>query len=346
MPAVETSRENRPAVGRNPHDPGLGGSAGEGSCAKRPAVGRNPHDPLDRALATLAERQHGVVALRQLERLGLTASGARNRVARGRLHRVHRGVYAVGHPAIAPRGRIMAAVLACGIGTAASHRTSTSLFDLGLRSSALIDVTAPRAAGRGRAGIRVHSAATLTARDVTTIDGIPCTTLARTLLDIAGEVTRRELERAVDRAEVLRLLDVAAIDDVLARADGRRGAAVLRSVLAEHRAGSTLTRNELEERFLAVCRAAAVAPDGVNHWIADPDGGGFEADFLWRDARLVAEVDGRDVHATRRAFEHDRRRDQRLMRLGWRVVRFTWRQVTAEPEHVAATVRALVAHAG
>lgn len=133
-----------------------------------------------------------------------------------------------------------------------------------------------------------------------------------------------------------------AIDDVLARADGRRGAALLTSVLDEHTLGCTITRNDLEEAFLQICRAIGLPPDHVNAWIPFPDGGGAEADFLWATERLIVEVDGRDVHATRRAFETDRRRDQRLATLGYRVIRFTWRQVIDEPRHVAATLRALV----
>lgn len=193
----------------------------------------------------------------------------------------------------------------------------------------------------------MHSGCTLAPRDVTVIDSIPCMTFARTLLDVAADATRRELERAIDRAEQRRVLDATIIDDVLARANGRHGTRLLRSVLDEHRAGSTFTRSELEERFLALCRRAALPPDGVNVWIPfpAPDGGGAEADFVWRTQRLIVEVDGRDVHATRRAFETDRRRDQRLMLLGWRVVRFTWRQVMLEPEYVERTLRHLLASA-
>ncbi|MDQ3721783.1 MAG: endonuclease domain-containing protein [Actinomycetota bacterium] len=203
-------------------------------------------------------------------------------------------------------------------------------------------MTTPGSIGRRRRGIRIHSGATLTAADVTVIDSIPSTTLARTLLDVSEDAGRRELERAIDRAEQQRLLDMGAIDDVLARANGRRGAALLRAVLTQHRAGSTLTRSELEERFLAIGRAAGLPPDAVNAWIPYPDGGGAEADFLWRAQRLIVEVDGRDVHTTRRAFHADRRRDQRLMLLGWRVVRFTWRQVTHESGSVATTLRGLL----
>lgn len=164
----------------------------------------------------------------------------------------------------------------------------------------------------------------------------------RTFLDIAESGVRRDVERALDRAETRRVLDTAAIDDVLDRANGRRGGRLLREVLAEHRVGSTLTRSELEEAFLRVCRDAHLPPDAVNAWIPFPAGSGAEADFVWRAQHLVVEVDGRDVHTTRRAFESDRRRDQRLATLGWRVVRFTWRQVTHDAAHVAATLRCLL----
>ncbi len=281
----------------------------EGSCAKRPYTGRNPQDPLDRAVAERALQQHGVVAGRQLAELGLSASGTRNRVASGRLHRVHRGVFAVGHAGLTQNGRFMAAVLACGPGAVASYFCAGVLLSLGLGVRRLIDVTAPGSRGRRRDGIRVHSAATLTPADVTVIDNIPCTTLARTLLDLAEIAGRRELERALDRAEQQRVLDVRSLEDVLTRGNGRRGAQLLRAVLGEHTAGSTLTRNDLEEAFLAICRAAEHPPDAVNGWIPFPDGGGAQPDFLWRDERLVAEVDGRSVHATRRAFQSDRRRD-------------------------------------
>ena len=146
-------------------------------------------------------------------------------------------------------------------------------------------------------------------------------------------------------AEQRRLLDAALIDEVLARAIGRRGAGALRAVLDRHRAGSTLTRSDLEEAFLRICREARLPPTAVNAWIPYPDGGGAEADFLWRPQQLNAEVDGREFHATRRAFESDRRRDQRLVALGYRVVRFTWRQVVDTRHDVVTTLRALLAEA-
>ena len=238
--------------------------------------------------------------MRQIAALGLSASGVRNRVAKGRLHGLHRGVVTVvPPPLLTQRGRIMAATLACEIGTASSHRAASTLFELRLAMRRWIDVTTPGSKARRRPGIHIHSGATLAAADVTVIDNIPCTTLARTLLDVAEDATGREIERALDRAEQQQILDMRAIDDVLARAAGRRGAKLLRSVLAEHRVGSTLTRNDFEEAFLAICRAIELPPDAVNVWIAFPDGGGAEADFLFRDQRLIAEVDGRDPHSVR-----------------------------------------------
>jgi hypothetical protein len=237
----------------------------------------------------------------------------------------------------------MAATLASGPDAVVSHRSAGELHELHLRTGAVVDITSPGRCGRGRPGIRVHSSETLASGDVTVIDSIPCTTFSRTLLDLAADATRRELERAIDRAEQRRLLDMTVIDDVFARADGRHGTRALRAVLSEHRAGSTFTRSELEERFLEICRTAGLPPDGVNLWIAYPDGGGAEGDFVWRDRRLVVEVDGRDVHTTCRAFESDRRRDQRLMLLGWRVVRFTWRQVVLESDYVVKTLCRLLA---
>ncbi len=313
----------------------------EGSPRNRPHAGRKRADPLDRRICELAARQHGAIAIRQIVALGLSASAIRNRVAQGRLHRLHSGVVAVVPPILlSQRGRIMAATLACQVGTVASHRASTALLELGLSLRPWIDVTTPAAKARRRPGIRIHSGATLTAADVTVIDNIPCTTLARTLLDIAEDGTRREVERALDRAELARILDMRAIDDVLSRSNGRHGAKLLCAVLEEHRVGSTPARNKLEEAFLKIARDIGLPPDAVNQWIAFPDGGGAEADFVYAAKRLIVETDGRDAHTVKKAFASDRRRDQRLMLLGR--VRFPWQQVMFESAEVAATLRGLL----
>jgi Protein of unknown function (DUF559)/Transcriptional regulator, AbiEi antitoxin len=301
---------------------------------------------VDRAIARIAERQHGVLSLLQLRALGFGTRAVSARVAAGRLHRVYRGVYAVGHPRLTIKGRWMAAVLACGPGAVLSHRDAAALWGIRKSGRAAIDVMTPRRGGRSLSGIDVHRTRRLQPEDTTKVAGIPCTTVARTLLDLAEVVNRRQVERACDQADLERLLDATALDAVLSRANGRRGAPVLYAILDEYAIGQTVTRSEMEERFLALCERAGLPRPEVNAWIVRPDGAHAQADFLWREQRLIVETDGRAAHGTRRAFEHDRRRDQQLMLAGWRVIRVTWRQLTREPEELARTVQALLAAAG
>ena len=206
------------------------------------------------------------------------------------------------------------------------------LFELGLARRAWVDVTTPGATGYRRRGIRVHDGMTLHEDDVIEIDGIPCTSLARTLLDIAEDGTRREVERALDHAELARILDMRAIDDVLSRSNGRRGAKLLRAVLDEHHVGSTLTRNKLEEAFLRIARdVGAAARHGQSNGSPSPTAVAPRPTSSTAPKRLIVETDGRDAHTVRKAFKSDRIRDQRLMLLGWRVVRLPWQQVMFEP---------------
>jgi hypothetical protein len=317
----------------------------ETSGSKRRHGGRfEPDVPLERAIALRAKVQHGVIALLQLLALGLSASAVRSRVACGRLHRVHAGVFAVGHAPLTREGHYMAAVLACGDGASLCCREGAALRGLRASNRAKVDVISPRRPGRQRSGIDAHTSTTLLPRDVETISGIRCTSVARTLLDLAAVLPRRAVERAFDQAEVLRVLDARQIEDVLQRNKGHHGHRTLRSILDEHAAGSTVTRNDLEEAFLAICRGAGLPQPEVNVWITlEPTG--CEADFLWRAYGLIAETDGRDVHAIKRAFETDRLRDQRLMLAGYRVVRFPWRQVLMEPASVRATLAGLLRQA-
>jgi hypothetical protein len=280
-----------------------------------------------------------VVSLAQLQSCGLSSSGVRQRVAAGRLTRIHRGVYAVGHGRLTMHGRWMAAVLAYGPRAVLSHRSAAGLHGIRPDNRANTDITLPSPSARRRTGIDVHRSSTFAAVDITEIDGIPCTSLARTLLDLADVVNRRGVERAVDQADVLRAFDLRAVREVLSRAAGRRGAGVLQRVLAEYDRPS-LTDGELEERFFAICRAAGLPKPEVNSWIQLEDGV-VKADFLWRAERLVVETDGWESHGTRRAFENDRRRDRRLRLGGWEPVRFTWRDVERQPAEVTAVLARL-----
>jgi very-short-patch-repair endonuclease len=289
----------------------------------------------------LAERQHGLVTLPQLQSHGLGKAAVAKRAKDGRLHRVHRGVYAVGRPHLTTHGHWMAAVLAYGPQAVLSHRSAAGLLGIRRDGRANIDVSLPSPSARSRPGTEVHRSTTLQAADITTVDRIPCTMLARTLVDLGDVVDRRAVERAVDQAEVLRLFDLRAVEEALTRAGPRRGVGVLRAVL-EDLEEPTLTTRELEERFLALCRKATLPSPAVNAWISLDHGVTYKADFLWQAERLVVETDSRGFHGHRAAFEHDRLRDQRLTLAGFTVLRFTWRQVTREPGRVAQTVARLL----
>lgn len=261
-------------------------------------------------------------------------------MAIGRLRRLRRGVYAVGAGPLSFEARLMAAVLACGSGAVLSHRSAAALW--GLRGSMPedIDVTAPAASGRGHRGIAAHSAIALRPSEIALCSGIPCTTVPRTLLDLAENGHRRGLERAIDRAEELRLLDRHAVNDVLDHATGRRGAPLLRAIMVEYAATDALTRSELEERFLQICARAGVPWPQVNAWLT-VGGDAVQVDFSWPGQRIVVETDGYRFHNSRRAFETDRRRDQSLTLAGWRVLRFTWRQVVGDPDGVRRALERL-----
>jgi very-short-patch-repair endonuclease len=283
----------------------------------------------DRAIAALALRQHGVVSRRQLRELGVDDNAVAYRVRTGRLHRLHRGVYAVGHAAVGVRGRWMAATLTCGPGAALSHASAGALWELRSSAAARTDVTVPNAAGRTDARLRVHRTSTLYAGEVTTRHGIPATTPARTILDLAAGLQRRPLERLLDQAENLRLADRPSLEALARAHPGHRGARELERVLQAHIAGSTITRSELEERFLELCREVGFPRPRVNVHVA-----GLEVDFLFEAADLIVETDGYRYHRTRDQFERDRQRDALLAQAGYRTLRFTHRQVTSEPATV------------
>jgi very-short-patch-repair endonuclease len=278
----------------------------------------------------------------QLQALGLSARAIRHRAAVGRLRRLGRGVYSIGH--VTDESRWIAAVMGIGGTAALSHRSAAALWGLRPDPRTVVDVPVVGARTRqSRRGVEVHSGTSLIPADVTVHDGVACTTVARTLLDVAATLDRRSLERVVDRAEELRLFDLSAVADVLARNRGRRGAARLGAALAQY-AGPSITRSEVEERFLLLVRNARLPHPEVNAWIPLA-AGGYRPDFLWRDARLIVEVDGRTHHARRRAFEHDRLRDRRLALAGFETRRYAAREVIQTPQAVAREIAAFLAAA-
>jgi very-short-patch-repair endonuclease len=291
--------------------------------------------PVDAGIGALAARQHGVISRGQLRRLGVSDSAVSRRVRAGRLHRVHPGVFAVGHAVLGARGRWMAAVLACGPGAVLSHASAGALWELRASAAAKIDVTVPRAGRGSRPTIRIHRPRSLPADEVTMHHGIPVTTPARTLLDLAATLERRPLERALDQAEVQELTDYPALAALARAHPHHRGARKLEAALATHAAGTTLTKGKLEERFLALCDRHGLPRPRCNTWVE-----GFEVDFLFADRRVIAETDSWRHHQTREAFERDRRRDAAHARAGYRTLRFTYRQVENEPRAVAEALRA------
>jgi very-short-patch-repair endonuclease len=295
----------------------------------------------DREIARIAERQHGLVTLGQLEGLGFSGSAVRKRVADGRIHRIYETVYAVGHPLLTVDGHRMAAVLACGPDAVLSHRSAAAHWGILESSRTQIDVTAPGRRGRMPDGIAAHRHGSLIAVDRTVERGVPCTTVARTLLDLAGVVSPGKLARAITEAEILRLFDLGAVQEVIGRSRRRRGVARLRLAIASHDPRDERARQGLERRFLHLCRRAELPTPEVNSLLL-VDGVPIQPDFFWREARLIVETDGRATHGTARAFEYDRRRDQRLKVAGWDVIRCTWTQVTTDPDPLITTIRTLL----
>jgi very-short-patch-repair endonuclease len=279
-----------------------------------------------------------VVSLAQLGALGIGRSGVTRRVQGGRLRRVHRGVYAVGGAAVPREGRWLAAVLACGEGAVLSHVSAAVHWNLLQYDAPRPEVTAP-ASRRGVPGIRLQRSRSVDAQDTTDHQGIPATTVHRTLLDIAADVPEHHLERALAQAERLQLYDHRAIEDVIARSNGHRGTRRLAHAIA---ADPQFTRGELEARMLRLVRKHDLPRPKFNDTLDAPDHHGLEADCYFPTHRLVVETDGWDTHKTRQAFEDDRAKDAALMAAGYRVVRFTWRQLRDDPATVAERLRAII----
>jgi predicted transcriptional regulator of viral defense system len=291
-------------------------------------------------IGRLAERQHGVVARRQLLAAGVTREAIAHRMRVGRISCLHRGVYAVGHRLLSPEGRWMAAILAAGPSAVLSHRSAAALWGIRPCRSGNVDITTP-SSRRQRPGITWH-VANLPVDEITSLAAIPVTTVPRTLLDLAAVLDHRGTELAMNEAEVRRYADHLSLPALLQRYPRRRGAAKIRAILAAGGLGTALTRSELEERFLRFLAQRHMPRPELNVPIA-LRGGFVEVDCVWRRARVIAELDGRAVHGTAAAFERDRARDRALSAAGWRVVRITWRQLSEVPRELAADIGVLLA---
>jgi very-short-patch-repair endonuclease len=276
----------------------------------------------------LAARQHAVVTAEQLAAAGLGKDAIARRMAVGWLTRCRRGVYLVG-PLPAQFSAEMAAVLACGETALLSHHSAAAVWGFRPPHKGEVHVTVQGSHRHNRDGIRLHRTHSLKAA---VHHDLPLTNPARTLLDLAPLIPQHELDRATEQAQILGLTTR---DEIEAQLNGRRGSAALRRALHDE---PSLTRSEAERRLLHLIYKAGLPRPETNRHVE-----GYEVDLLWRDRRLIVEVDGFAFHSTRAAFERDRRRDAELQAHGYRVVRFTWRQIVHEPEAVVARIAALLA---
>jgi hypothetical protein len=294
----------------------------------------------ERLVVALAARQHGVVSRRQLVQLGLGQRAIDHRIAGGRLHPLHRGVYAVGHPVVSRLGTWMAATLAAGDGAALSDHTAATVWGIRDATRARPSVIAPRRVERPRIDVR-HIV--LPADEVTIERGLPVTTPARTLFDLAATLTAQQLEAAANEAEIKRLTSPTSLAALLARYPRRPGAESLRRLIENrHAIGRQVTRSELEVAFLAFLDAHALPRPRTNVEIDVGTGGAPMVDAAWDEHGLIVELDSYGIHATRRSFEADRDRDRALTVAGWRVVRITWRRLHGDAASLATELRALL----
>lgn len=266
----------------------------------------------------------------------MTADAIKYWLRTGRLHRYLRGVYLLGHEAITAKGRMMAATLAYDE-AALGYRSAGDWRGIFHSARAKVDIIVPGRSKRGQPGIDLHLVRSLDPRDVTIHDGVPTTTVARTLLDLAEVLPLRQLERAVNEAERLRIFDGFAIQELLARSHGRRGVKPLSVLLADFRPEPTL-RSEMERLFWEMCHDRGLPEPVMNGQVE-----GFEVDAHWPGTNLIVELDSVGFHLNRKAFEEDRERDAVLLLAGYRVVRITYWQLTKQPATVAERLSRLLA---
>lgn len=289
-------------------------------------------EPLGFTIAAVARRQYGVVTRGQLAALGLSRSGIGRQVAAGRLHRLHTGVYAVGHRVPLREARWLAAVLACGEGALLSWRSAAWLWRMRSAEGPRPDVSVPTRNGRRRPGIAIHRCR-LEPQDRGVRQGIPVTSPARTLVDLAGVLERAELVRALRETQFLRLFDLGAVREVLDRRPSRVIGALVDDLV--------LTQSPLEDRLLTICDRHRLPRPLTQEVIL-----GRRMDFVWPAERVVVETDGWEGHSTRSAFQADRSASNALQLAGWTILRFTHADLRRRPLFVARQIRFALTRSG
>ncbi len=294
-----------------------------------------------RAVGELAARQLGRVERSQLRSAGITPGAIRGMVAHGLLHPVLPRVYAVGDPEPRPLALELAAMLHAGHDAVISHHSAAAVWGFVPDFDPEVQVTVIGRSLRPCPGLEFHRVAGLDRRDVRIRYGLPVTAPARALIDLAAEQGDATLARSLAEARVAGLVTGRELEAAMDRAPRRNGVARLRALLADGVGTPAFTRSEAERRFLALVDRAQLPAPRVNTRLH-----GFEVDALWPAARLVADVDGHAFHGHRAAFERDRRRDQALAAAGYRVIRVTWRQMEREPLGLVARIAQALAAPG
>jgi very-short-patch-repair endonuclease len=287
-------------------------------------------------VAKLAANQQGVVAAWQLVKLGFSRGWIEHQVRLGRLHRVFRGVYSVGHANVTAQGRAMAGVLSCGPGAALSHWSAARLWGLLQTNHAVIEVVLSSNRD-GPKGVRVHRDRRLDRNDITRRDGIPITTVPRTLLDLAAVAEPRQLRRAVNETVRQGRLSGRVVADLCAQHEHKKGIKAFRAVTAALHPQTRRTRSDLEVDFLRLCRKYQLPQPDVNIEIE-----GYEVDIHFPGTKLIVELDGYEFHRTRTEFDSDRRRDAHLKVKGYEVLRVSDEWLNSDARGVAMTIRALL----
>jgi very-short-patch-repair endonuclease len=295
-------------------------------------MGSSNRQSLGRHAWELARQQHGVIARRQLLELGLSAQSIQHRLSRARLHRVERGVYAVGRSDLTRRGRWMAAVLAGGPGAVLSYDSAAALWGIRPVHAGRIEITVPVWSGRRRPSLVVYRRPNMHPSDVAARDGIPVTGIVRTFIDIARQLDQLSLERAINEADRLGLIDPETLFTALDDYRAQRGTGALREILGRHT--FRLTDSELERQFLRLIEAAHLPMPVTSKRL-----NGFKVDFYWPHLGLVVETDGLRYHRTPAQQARDRLRDQAHTAAGMTPLRFTHEQVRFEARYVRETLR-------
>jgi very-short-patch-repair endonuclease len=277
-----------------------------------------------------AAGQRNLLTRRQLLEIGIDDHAIRHRVRRGRLHRVRRGVYAVGRPDLDSLDELMADVLSCGPHAFASHLSAAGVLGIRPLPCGLVEVSVPIDVRVRKPGVRVHRRKAL--EDIMRHHGIPVTGPVQTLIDVATRLGRDSLEAAINEADKLDLVDPETLREVLDERPGQPGVMHLRKTL--DRRTFTMTDTELERRFLPIARRVGLPQPRTQEWI-----NGFKVDFWWPDLHLVVETDGLRYHRTPAEQAKDRVRDQIHTAAGLTPLRFTRAQVRYEPGYVEAIMR-------